>query len=116
MGLEKGVTREEFHEDAPNTPDITRETPAQIQDDLGCPVMPRGNNGRMVFVVERGRAKINESDLAVEENAPLAGVAGIRVRGGWDGAVVGECLVCVADKENVFGLEVGMDEVEVMED
>lgn len=33
------------------------------------------------------------------------------MRGGGDGAVVGKCLVIAADEENVFGFEIGMDEV-----
>lgn len=79
MCLEKCIAREELHEDTSNTPYIAGKTPAQIQDDLGGPIMPGGDDRGVVFVVKRGRTKINESDLTVEENTPLAGVAGIRV-------------------------------------
>lgn len=42
MCLEQGVTREELDKNASNTPNIARITPAQVQDDFGCSVMPRG--------------------------------------------------------------------------
>lgn len=45
MGLEECVTREEFHENTANTPDITRKAPSQIENDFGGPIMSRGNNG-----------------------------------------------------------------------
>lgn len=38
------------------------------------------------------------------------------MRRGWDGAIIGEGLVSVADEENVFGLKVGVDEIEVVKD
>jgi hypothetical protein len=116
VGLEERIASEKLHQDAPDTPDVTWETPAQVQYDFGGPIVPRGDNGGVVFVVEGGRAKVDEPDLAVEKDSSLAGISGIRVRGRGNGAVVGEGLVSVADEEDVFGLQVGVDEVEVVED
>lgn len=78
--------------------------------------MSCGDNGGVVFVVEGGRAKVDEPDLAVEKDSTLAGISRVRVRGGGDGAVIGEGLISVADKEDVFGFQIGVDEVEVVED
>lgn len=44
VGLEKSVAGEEFDEYAANAPDITREAPAQIQNDLGSSVMTSGDD------------------------------------------------------------------------
>ena len=68
----------------------------------------------MVFIVKSGRAKVDEADLTIEEYAALPCVArcGMRRRG--NGAVVGKGLVGVTNEKDVFGLEVGVNEVEVM--
>lgn len=44
MRLEKCISREKFNQNATNTPDVTGETPALIEDDFRCPVMPSGND------------------------------------------------------------------------
>lgn len=113
--LKERVTSEEFHKNTPDTPDITRKTPAQVEDDLRSSVVPCRDHRRMVFIIERGGTEINQPNLAVKEDSSLPSVAGVCVGRGGDGAVVGEGLVVVADKEDIFGLQVGMDEVEVME-
>lgn len=38
------------------------------------------------------------------------------MRRGWDGAIICERLVSVADEEDVFRFKVGVDEIEVMKD
>lgn len=70
----------------------------------------------MILVIEGRGTKVNQSDFAVEKNAPLTSVSWVRVGGGRDGTVVCEGLVSIADEENIFGFKVGMDEVEVVED
>lgn len=114
MCLKERIAGEELHQDTPDAPDVTWKTPAQIQDNLRSPIVPCRNDGGVVLIIKCGRAKVNQSDLAVKENTSLASVAGVRVRGGGDRAVVRECLVGVADKEDVFRFQIGMDEVEVM--
>ncbi len=116
MGLEESIASEEFDKDTANTPDITRETPAKIKDDFWCSVVSGGNNRRMIFVVKGCRPKIDQADFAIKQNTSLAGIPRNRTRGRWDGAVVGKSLVGIFDEKNVFGLQVCMDEVEVVED
>lgn len=64
--LEQGISREELHKDAPYAPDVTGVGPAQPDDDFGCPVMAGRYNRGVVFILERGRAKVDEADLRVE--------------------------------------------------
>ena len=114
VGLKEGIACKELHQDTSNAPDVAREAPSQIQNDFGRPIMPGRNNGRMILVIERRRAKVNESDFAVQKDTTLTCVTGIRVRGGGDGAIVGESLIGTANEKNVFGLEVGVNEIQVM--
>lgn len=65
----------------------------------------------MVFVIEGRRTEVDESDFTIEENAALSRVASRGMGRGRDSAVVSEGLVGVADEEDVFGFEVGMDKV-----
>lgn len=114
MGLEECIASVEFHENTPNTPDVAREAPSHVQDDFRGPVMPGGNDGRVVLIVKRGRPEINQSNFTIQKNASLACVSRGRVRRRWDGPVVGEGLVGIADEQDVFGFQVGVDEVEVV--
>ena len=66
MSLEQCITREKFSEDTSNTPDVTRETPTQIQNDLGGTVVSSRHNWRMILIIESGRAKVDKPDLTVE--------------------------------------------------
>jgi hypothetical protein len=116
MCLKEGISGEELHQDTSNTPDITREAPAEIQDDFGSPVVASGDNRGVVFIIESSRAKVNEANLAIEEYAALSCLSRCGVRRGWNVAVVGKGLVGVANEKDVFGFKVGMDEVEVMKD
>ena len=79
MSLEQSVPCEELDQYTADTPNITRETPAEIQNDLWGPVMSGGNNGRVIFVIEGRRPKINQTNLAVQQNSSLTCAAGDRV-------------------------------------
>lgn len=116
MCLEKGISREELNENAANTPDVTRETPAQIENNLRCPVMSSRDDGRVIFVIEGGRSKIDQSNLTIQEDASLTCCPRRCMRGRRDCSVVGERLIGVAHEQDVFGFKVGVDEVKVMED
>lgn len=111
VSLEESVSGKELDQDTPDTPDITGETPAQIQDDLWGPIVAGGHNRRMVFIIKCGRAKVDKTNLTVEEDSSLARIPGVRMGGGGDGAVVGKRLVGAADEEDVFGFQIGMDEI-----
>lgn len=76
MGLEKSVPGEELDEYTADTPNITGETPAEVQNDLWRPVMPGGNDGRVIFVIKGRGSKINQTDLAVQQNSSLTCAAG----------------------------------------
>jgi len=116
MCLEEGVSGEELNQDTTNTPNITRETPSQVEYNFGGAIMASRNNRGMILVIEGRRTKVDQSDLAVEKDTPLSSIAGICVGGRGDGTVIGKGLVGVANEEDIFGFEVGMDEVEVMKD
>lgn len=65
MSLEQSISREEFHEDTPDTPNIAGETPAQVQDNLGSPVVSRGDHRRVVLIIEGGRPEVDQPDLTI---------------------------------------------------
>lgn len=111
VSLEKSISGKELYQDTPDTPYITGETPAQVQDDLWCPIVACGHNGRVVFIIKSGRAKVDETNLTVEEDPSLARITGVCVGGGRDGTVIGKGLVGAADKENVFRFEIGVNEI-----
>lgn len=50
---------------APDSPRQASEPTALTQNDLRRPVVTRGDDGGMVFVVERGAAEVNEPHRAV---------------------------------------------------
>lgn len=116
MCLEKGVSGEELNQDTANTPNITGETPSQVEYNFGGTIVSSRNDRGMILVIEGRRTKVDQSNFAVEKDTPLSSVARICVGGRRDGTVISKGLVGVADEEDVFGFEVGMDEVEVMKD
>lgn len=73
--------------------------------------MPRGHHGRVVFVFERGRPKIDQPDLGIQEYPPLRGVPVDRRRRGGDPPVVRKRLVVVVAEEDILRLEIGVDKV-----
>lgn len=101
--LEKRISREELNKNAADTPDVTGETPAQIQNDLRCPVMSSRDNRRVVLVIEGSRPKINQSNLTIQEDASLTCCPRCCMRGGWNCSVVGERLIRVVHEQDVLG-------------
>ncbi len=116
MGLEEGVASEELDQDAANAPDVTRIAPPQTQDDLGRAIVPRRHDRRMVFILERGRAKVDEPDLGIVQHPPLTSGSADRGRRGRDLAVVRETLRAVVDEQDVLGLQIRADQIEIMQD
>ena len=51
-------TAGQLHQDAADAPDVAGEGPAQAQDDLGGPVVPRGHHAAVVVGVKGGAAKV----------------------------------------------------------
>lgn len=65
MCLEQGIASEELHDDTTYAPDVTGKTPTELQYDLRCTIMPCRNNRGMIFVIECGRAEVNESNFTI---------------------------------------------------
>ncbi len=114
--LEQGIAGEELNQDASYAPYVAGERPSEPQDDLGGSVVTGGYYRRVVFILEGSGSEIDQPDLGIEEHLSLARLADHSARGGRDLAVVGKCLVVTAIEKNILGLEVGMDEIEVVQD
>ena len=94
----------ELEDDAANAPDVTRLAPAELQDDLGRPVVPGGDHAAVVLPVERGRAEVDELDSGVPHppDVPLVG-----------GAVL--AVPVLAHEQNVFRLQVSVSQMVFVE-
>ena len=76
--------------------------------------MSRRDDGRMVFVIKCCRAEIDQANVTIEQNSALPRLSIDGVGRGWDGAIIGKGLVLMVDEENIFGLEIRVDQVEVV--
>lgn len=54
------VFQEGTQSHSPNGPNVARLRPAELENHLGRPVMPRRHNGAVVLVVEGGTAEVNK--------------------------------------------------------
>lgn len=70
--LEKSVAGEELDQDASDAPDVAWIAPSEVQYNLGCSVVSCRNDGGVILVVEGCRSEVNESDLGVKKDSPLA--------------------------------------------
>ena len=68
----------------------------------------------MVFIFECCGTKVNQADLGVEEDSALRSVSVDGRRRRWDFAIICECLVALALEQDVFGLQVGVNQVKIM--
>lgn len=68
MRLEEGVASEELDQYTSDTPYVTREAPAKVEDNLRGSVMSRRDDGRVVLVLKSSRAKVDKSDLGVKQD------------------------------------------------
>lgn len=116
VSLEQGIPCVELHQDAANAPDVTGETPAEIQYNLGSPIVSRRHDRRMILVIESSRPEVDKPDLTVQQYTALTCVSIGGVGGRGDGSVVREGLIRIVHEENVLGLQVRVDEVEVVKD
>ena len=114
--LEESVTGEELDQYAANTPDVARIAPSHVEYDFRCSVVSSGYDGRVVFIIESGRSKINQPYLRIQENLPMASLSVGQCGGRWDSSVVCECLVIVIHQEDILGLQVGVDQIQVVEE
>ena len=63
-------TAGQLHQDAADAPNVAGEGPAQAQDDLRGPVVPRGHHTAVIVGVKRGAAEVDNLDLAALGPAP----------------------------------------------
>ena len=65
VGLEQGEAEVELEGDAADAPDVTRLTPAKLQDHLRSSVVSRAHHLAVVLPVEGGGPEVNQADLRV---------------------------------------------------
>ena len=90
----------ELEDYAANTPDIARLAPAELQDNLGRPVVSGGDNTAVVLPVERSRAEVNKLHSGVPHPSDVPLICG---------AVF--AIPVVAYKQNVFRLQIGVSQM-----
>ena len=101
----KGGHLIKLEDDGPSAPDIAGLGPAELEDHLRRPIMPRRDDAAVVLPVEGSRAKVDELDPGVPHppKVPLRRRAVL-------GAPVGR------DKQDVLRLQVGVGEVVVVQE
>ena len=78
--------------------------------------MPSRHDRRVVLILEGSRTKVDEPDFGIKKDFALSSLS---VDSGWrrrDPSTVCEGLVRTITQQDVLWLEVGMDEVEIMQD
>lgn len=113
--LEQGIPCEQLNQNASNAPDVARVGPIQAQDHLWCSIVPCRHYRAVVFVFKRGRAKVNEADVGLEQHTSLGSLTTGGSRDRWNFAVVCKGLVCGIVKENVLWFQVCVHELEIMQ-
>ena len=85
------------------------------KDDFRGSVVSSADHRTMVLIVEGSRSEIDQVDLWAQEHPAELGRPRIYRARGRDVAVVGEGLVCVVEQQDVLGLEIGVNQVEIMQ-
>jgi hypothetical protein len=114
--LKEGIAGEEFDEDASYTPDIARETPAQVKDNLRCSVVTSRDYWGVVFVIEGCWSKVDQADLGIKKNLAMPRRPVHSCWRWWYSSIVRKSLVIVVDKQDVLRFQIGVDEVEVVKE
>lgn len=78
--------------------------------------MPGADNGAVILVVECGTAEVDEVDLRTQQHSSELCRSCRQCAGGWNVPIVGESLVCVAEQQNVLRLQVGVDQIQVVQE
>ena len=86
------------------------------EDDFWRPVMPRTDHRRMVFVIKRGRPKVDKVDMRTQEYSSELRAPRVQRAAARYVPIVCECLVVVIEQKDILRLEVGVDEVQVVEE
>lgn len=72
MCLKESIACEELDQYTPDTPDVTLKTPAEIENNFWRSVVASRHNRRMIFVVERGRSKVDQPYLWIQEHLAVS--------------------------------------------
>lgn len=80
------------------------------------PIMPCADNARVVFIIECCTPKVDQVDMRRKQNPPELRTPRSQRTARRDIPIIGERLVCVTEEQDVLGLEVGVDEVEVVQE
>ena len=94
-----------LEDDGPSAPDIAGLGPAELQDHLRRPVVPRRDDAAVVLPVEGGRAEVDQLDPGVPHSTEVALRRRAVLR-----APVGR------DEQDVLRLQVGVGEVVVVQE
>lgn len=70
----------------------------------------------MVLVLEGGRAEVNQSNLSIEQYLSLRCLSVDSGGGGWNSTAIRERLVRTFAQKDVFWLQVGVNEIQVVQD
>jgi hypothetical protein len=87
-----------------------------IENDLRSPVVPRTNHRAMVLIIKSCTSKVNEIDLRRQQNLPELRTPRSQGAARGNVPVVCEGLVHVVEQQNVLGLEVRVDQMEVVKE
>ena len=70
----------------------------------------------MIFIVKRGRSKINQINMRTQQHPSKLRTARVKCGTARYVPVVRKCLIVVIQEQDVLGFQVGMDQVEVVEE
>lgn len=78
--------------------------------------MSRADHSAMILVIKGRAAEIDEVDLWAEQDFSEFRRPGREGTRGWNVAIICECLVVVVQQKNVFRFQVGVYEIEVVQE
>jgi hypothetical protein len=113
--LEQGVAGEELDQDAAYTPNVAGKAPTEIEYNLWCTVVTSRHDRGVILVVERSGTEVDKPYFRVEEHLAMSRTAADSRRRRRYGSVVCKRLVVVVDEQNVLRLQIGMDQIEVVQ-
>jgi hypothetical protein len=70
--LEESDAKVELKHDAADRPDIARLSPAKLQNDFGCAVVTRRDDGAVMLVVKCGTSKVNQANVGALDATDFA--------------------------------------------
>lgn len=115
MRLEQCVASEKFDKNAANTPDITRKTPPEVQNDFGRTIVTGRHHTAVVFIIECRRSKIDKPNFGLDQHFALTRPPVRSCCRAGNSTLVGESLIIFVHKEDILGLQISVNEVQVVQ-